>query len=327
MPKEPAMILAVRPVCRPWAAAAVFVALCWPAESARADAGFPIPLPQRPPVQVRLTYQGAPLDDRDFLAMLLVNTPVRYSGSGSRSSWDSAVKDMPGLEARLNGMVGEGTQESKWVHPTSYGFRTESDRAGWVRFAKFGERGRGPVPTRFRLAVYLPSKGKVFVTDLPEQAPEEGAYLFAADLTPDGGGTLRVLPAYATMSPEALALPLLVALGLSVAIELPIVALWALMLRRRYPGQWVVLRAVAVGLVMNLLTVPALVLLGVYMRLDVGPAGDWFRVFAAAAAVVTAVDAAAYALIARAGPGLGTAMSVTANLFGFLFGCCGVLLF
>lgn len=188
----------------------------------------------KPDMTVGIYYDGQPLPYESFTAAIL------SCESGGRptpafASW--GMPEVPGLE-QLDLSDPSGC---RWGYPNvPVSVRAADD--GGVRFSYM-------VPSRFRLAIYLPASGKTFLTPPADRHTLRAK--FRVDLAADG--TARIGPAAQPFWESDWRWDLAcLALPLTLAIELFIVLLWA---RRWSLPARPLLRA---GLWANVFSLPAI---------------------------------------------------------------------
>ncbi len=177
-------------------------------------------------------------------------------------------------------------------------------------------------PGRIRLVVYLPDEDKLFLSNEADTHPFLNRY--RADLSEDGTATLTRVETGRWLADALLGLSqrgILVALAVTVAVELGVVCLAAVVLGRR---QWL-RRAAGLSVTLNVLTLPAV---WVVSLVAFFLAGLWFGllVLAALELVVTLAEGVVYATLGGLGwaRGLGTALLANAAsgslglVYGFL---------
>jgi hypothetical protein len=239
-----------------------------------------------------VTYAGEPLPDTHFTA-----TVLRFYPTGSTRKSGPSGAAVPGLaDLDLSAPGGRWGRTSHWGG--------EGAR-GHVEFNGFYEGGG--VPDQIRLAVYLPSQGKVFVSDVAETHPLLRTY--QVDLQPDGTATLRLdrTGAFAVDWLVGLwRLGMWLALGLTLAIESLVVAIFAR--RDKRP----VARLFWCCLAGNLLTLPIVWAVTVTGFCFLGP--RWgFVVLAIAELFALLFEGLVYAWRGRLGWAKGFRLSFLAN--------------
>jgi hypothetical protein len=198
--------------------------LCWVPPAAAADVG------PKPSADIRVTYQGQPLPGgRCYARMLACGTAESLPDARCTFADAEACRRLSAVEIRDAG------QGCTWrPSPLAWGGDCQD---GQCHFSYF-------LPDRFRLAVYLPTTGQVFVSD-PVTRPNFDS-TFQADLLADG--TARVVETTPPLRQGQL-ISFLVALLLTLPLEL----LVALRFARRLPARRRVWLAV---LLANLLSLP-----------------------------------------------------------------------
>ena len=207
-------------------ACVAMIVLAFTASTAVADAIVP---KLSDSVIVRVAYEGKPLKDQGVVAALL------SLASEGREPINKA-KPVPQLDT----MKLDDPSGKMWTY-AGYLWGGEN-KNGKFRFRGFAPVG-GDIPDQVRVAVYLPSQDRAFLTDISTTRP----YLarMTADLHADGTGTLR------HDWPSVLQhLPFLQALGITLAVELLIV--FAYCRRKKLP----LAPPLRVGIWTNLLTWP-----------------------------------------------------------------------
>jgi hypothetical protein len=272
------------------------VLLALTAGPARADGG-PNLFRWRGPVKVvriRVTFQGEPLTEKPTAALL---------------SWrdgESALGDphegtgVPGLDRVPLGGPGGG-------HWRYWNGKVPSWAGDDLTF-QLGRYGPGR-PERVRLAVYLPSRQNVFVTEAAPLRHDRSDNFFIADLAPNGTGTLERQDAgrWRVLLEKGFGLEFVVAFCVTLVSELAFLFLWCWF--ARLPRA----RFLLLGLVANVLSVPVLWLL-VLWGLEGG--NPWVMLAAGEVGVVLFEGL----LYARFGPlprGKGLLLSALANLASF----------
>jgi hypothetical protein len=212
----------------------MFVHLIFYPALARADAAPKL----RNEVVVFVTYQGRPLADVHFDAMLLalVNTSEIHHSRSRRTPPELAKLSLTETDGR------------HWT-PASYEWGG-AGKNGQVRFEGFSPPDRlapGDAwpPKNVRLLIDLPSEGR-FLTDAGETRPY--LTLLKADLRPDGTGSLS-----ATWESLWQRLDLSYALGLTLLVELGVVIAYGWHKRvsvRR------LLNLLALGVMVNVVSLP-----------------------------------------------------------------------
>jgi hypothetical protein len=239
-----------------------------------------------------VTYAGEPLPDTEFVATVLRFYPL---GSTRRSGPSGAA--VPGLtDLPLSAPDGQWARTSHWGGQGAHGH---------VEFYGFFEGGG--VPDQIRLAVYLPSQAKVFLSDVAETHPLLRTY--QVDLQPDGTATLR-LDRTGAFAVDWLAglwrLGMWLALGLTLLIEGTVVAIFA----RRYKRPLARLFWCCLGV--NLLTLPVVWAVTVTGFFFLGP---WrgFVVLAIAELAAVLFEGLVYATLGRLGWAKGLRLALLAN--------------
>ena len=155
----------------------------------------------KPELTVRVTYQGGPVPDPKFQAQLL--TCAEPGARPFRSE-----RQLPGLD-RLDLRDASGCVWQGPSHPVSGG----DCEQGQCHFGYM-------LPSRLRLAVYLPSQGRLYVTDAAERSGMHARLV--ADLNADGTGRLQpeAVPFY---DRDWSAGDVVAALALTIVVELGVV--------------------------------------------------------------------------------------------------------
>jgi hypothetical protein len=236
----------------------------------------------KPHMDIHVTYEGGPVPDAAFQARVLT------CAAGDEVPYQKG-QPLPGLEqVELQDPAGCRWQEPDY--PVWGGDCT--DGRCWFSYR---------LPPRFRLAVYLPSQDRLFVTDAAER---RGIYdSFVADLSPDGTGRLRPATGLArawTVQGIAAALPL------TLAVETAAILLFAQ--RRRQPCR----RLLLTGLVANLLTLPGVWAVAGLAAMLGGPQAGLVALGLLELGAWE-VEGAAYATFGRLSLGAALLLSVIAN--------------
>jgi hypothetical protein len=300
------------------------VGLCVFAGAARADMGFgPLSWGQLS-VEVRVTYQGEPLPEGEFLAVLLIQQ--RASGGTAPSkeapSQPGSGAPLPGLDQLLLKRGG-----GIWVVDDSWRVPTQG-QDGWVSFQPIKSESELTVSEKrekheydhshVRLAVYLPGENKWYLTQPIDIRLGRTNYL-TADLSANGTGALaQNLPPvwdYFGVWP-------LFALALTLGIELGVVAIWIWMIRRRGPDR----RVLLAWLLGNLFTHPLVWYTASAAQIRTRTPLAFLQVFIAGELAAIIIEAVLYAWLGRLSLRHALGMSFTANAASFLFGCCVVTL-
>jgi hypothetical protein len=275
-----------------------------PLSSVRADIG---PRLEEPRIRIRVLRAGEPLSAS---AQFVLLAP---SKGKEKPQWKGIQRVEEPMKKALEPRSLPDSEGGYWG-PAFCHNRTPSGFNG-VQFNYF----RAGYPPRVRLAVYLPSDNKLFIT---EEA-HTGHYItdLKADLAEDGSGTL------VDSSPGMLGTVLgilgenLGALGqallLTIVIELAVLALCA-----RIARQWDRMgRLVGLCVLGNLLTVPAVWFGWVYatVELDVNRA---LLVYLFAELAAVTFEGWLYAKVCGLRPGPALLWSFLANAASVLFGCC-----
>jgi hypothetical protein len=247
-------------------------------------------------VYFNVTLNGEPLPDASFDAALLRYYPP---GSEARARADNSGRSIPSL-----GDLPADESGGRW----SYANYKWGGRGGNGRVDFHGFYYDGGIPDRVRLAVYLPSQQKLYVTDVAPTHPLLRTY--RADLRPDGGGTLTLNRSGAFAVDWLWGLW---QLGFGPALALTLLAeglvVWA------YARWWDATdtRLVRICLVANVLTLPV-----VWVATVIGfnlPSVYWsgLGAFAGVELFVTALEGLAYATLGRLGWSRGMALACLAN--------------
>jgi hypothetical protein len=249
-----------------------------------------------------LTDNGQPLRDVEVRAVILELKPESSPGIEVFNNGKRERETIPSLDSTPL----PGEDEKVWTYNEYYRFGELSN--GRLSFRGYYQ-GRDHAPSRFRLAVYLPAKDRLFVSE-----PVDRHFLFRdyrADLRPDS--TLTVTPErtgkfLVDWIVGAWNVGFWVSLALTVLIEYWIVALYA----RRYPAYRV--RLLVSCVILNLLTVPVVWFVTMLNFLQ-GPPLYSLLLFVLAEIIVVLVEGGWYTLICRPGLGLwgGMLLSFTAN--------------
>jgi hypothetical protein len=187
-------------------------------------------------VVVTVTVDGKPLEDKDAVGTLLSLSP-QFSDHPSHLP---ILDDPSGL---------------KWMQAGNlWGGKNEEGR-----FRFHGFMPVGGIPDQVRVAVYLPSQEKVFITDVSPTRPH--LVRMTADLHSDGTGTLKL--DWPSLWQE---LPFLQALGITLAVELVIV--FVFVYRRR--KELSLARPLRVGIWANILSLPVVWLVLIMSQLTLG---------------------------------------------------------
>ncbi|MDA8216485.1 MAG: hypothetical protein M0Z94_02580 [Dehalococcoidales bacterium] len=250
----------------------------------------------KPEVVVGVYYGGQSLPYTQYGAAILSCATGEARLAHPDPSWGMSA--VPGLE-NLDLSDPSGCRWGYPLAPVSSG-PTED---GKVRFSYM-------VPSRFRLAVYVPASGQTFLT-----APVDRDTLrarFRVDLASDGTATISPTPQPVWESDWRWELACL-ALPLTLIVELAIVLLWAR--RSALPARPLFIT----GLIANLLTLPLvwLVVLGVSYLLG-GPAAFVALAFLEVLAVF--FEGSLYWKGGKLRLGNALALSMVANLASFSFG-------
>jgi len=246
-----------------------------------------------------VTYAGGPLPDAQFTA-----TVLRFEPLGSTQKSGPRGASVPGLaDLDLSAPGGRWGNTRHWGGEGAHGH---------VEFNGFFEGGG--VPEEIRVAVYLPSQGKVFVSEVAETHPLLRTY--HVDLQPDGTATLR-LDRTGAFAVDWLAglwrLGMWLALGLTLLIEGTVVAIFA----RRYKQP--VARLLWCCLGVNVLTLPMVWAVTVTGFFFLGP--RWgFVVLAIAEVAALRFPGLVYATLGRLGWAKGFRLSLLANAASLGFG-------
>ncbi len=246
-----------------------------PTRPAAADAG------PKPRLAVHVTYEGRPIEG-PFQARMLTCAP-------------------PGAEPYIDGPRLPGLDRLDLTDPSGCRWQEPSARV-WGGECADGECEFGyMLPERFRLAIYLPGEGRLYVTDVAER---QGLYdRFEADLSPDGTGHLRRDSAMArNWTLRGMALALFLTLVLEAVIVL-LYAWWRRLPRRRLLG---------VSLVANALTLPTVWLLA-GLAAAIGGPGAGVGALVALEVVAWLAEGALYAGWAKLALGAAFLLSLVAN--------------
>jgi len=175
-------------------------------------------------VNVTVTVDGKPLEDKDAVGTLLSLSP----------KFSDHPQHVPMLDDPSGG---------RWMQAGNlWGGKNEEGR-----FQFHGFMPVGGIPDQVRVAVYLPSQDKVYVTDISPTRPH--LVRMSADLHSDGTGTLRL--DWPSLWQE---LPFLQALGITLTVELVIVFVFVSVYRRR--KELSLARPFRVGIWVNILSLP-----------------------------------------------------------------------
>ena len=261
--------------------------LAFAASPAVADVGPKLP----DSVVVTVTYEGEPLEDPGAVAALL------SLASEQQDPINMAVP-VPQLDTlKLVDPSGNVWTYAGYLWGGKY-------KNGKFRFHGF--QPVGGMAENVRVAVYLPSQDKTFVTDIAPTRP----YLarMTADLHADGTGTLRL------NWPSALQdLPFLQALGITLAVELLIVFVYSR--RKKTP----LARPLRVGIWANLLTLPVVWFLVIGLQVTLATAGE-IGVFVGIEVLAALFEGVMYAWRGKLGWKSGMSVSFIANTASALVG-------
>jgi hypothetical protein len=249
-----------------------------------------------------VTYAGEPLPDTPFVATVLRFYPLGSTRqSGPKGAAVPGLNDLP-----VDAPGGQWGDTNHWGGQGAH---------GQVEFHGFYYDGG--VPDRIRLAVYLPSQPKAFLSDVAETHPLLRSY--QVDLQPDGTATLR-LDRTGEFAVDWLVglwrLGMGFALGLTLLIEGSVVAAFA----GYYQRPLACLLGICVGV--NLLTLPgvwAVTVTGFYLA---GPPSG-LVVLALAELAATLFEGLFYALPGRLGWAEGLRLALLANAASLGFGIIG----
>ena len=242
-------------------------------------------------VLVTVIYEGEPLEEQDAVAALL------SLASEEQDPINMAVP-VPQLDT------------SKLVEPSGkvwtyagylWGGENENSRFHFRGFQPVGGK-----PDQVRVAVYLPSQDKAFLTDISATRP----YLdrMTADLHADGTGTLRL------DWPSVLQhLPFLQSLGITLVVELLIVFIYCR--RKRLPF----VRPLRVGIWANLLTLPVVWFLVIGMQVTLATASE-IGLFVGIEALAALFEGVMYTWRGKMGWKSGVLVAFMANAASALLG-------
>ncbi len=247
-----------------------------------------------------VTLEGDQLPDVRFVAAMLCQRDRAMEGPQNMG----AV--IPGLEETLPPEDSDG----RWTN-ASYRWGGKGSN-GQVQFNGF----YGDVPKVFRVAVYLPSREKVFLSNESTTHPLLNRY--TVDLASDGTATLTRNESGRWLADPLVGLAqrgILFALAVTLVVETLVVGSVVTALKKRE----VRTRMAATCAVANLITLPALwviCLIGFWMG------GLWtgLLIFAVQEIAVVLLEASLYATLGRIGwrPAFGVAL--VANAASFLLG-------
>ena len=265
---------------------AILVAVLALPAAARADMG------PKPTLTVRLVRAGKPLAETGLKARLLACGPAD-AGPSERAG------PLPGLEQMdLQDPSGCVWQEQR------YGIYGNECADGACTFSGF-------LPSPFRLAAYVPSEGRVYLSEPAERRGMHGRYL--GDLQADGSVRLSLQPVPLYDRDWTLA-GVLVALPLTLAVELAVV--WGYGRITRKPIRrvfWVCLGA-------NAITLPCVWLAGGLGFMFSGVAVVGWLLLALAEGGAWAVEAVLYTAVGRLTLLHGVLLSLVANLASVAIG-------
>jgi hypothetical protein len=275
---------------------------------ARADA---VPKPEND-VVVSVTYQGKPLADVQFKAVLLkLVAPSELRGPAGHGAEQLARR-----ERQVNTTSEWATLPLTEVNGWHWTFANVGDgHNGQVRFHGFWLPGnRDPSwpdrpPQQVRLAVYLPSERRWFLTEVAETRP----YLtfLRSDLRPDGTGSL--IAAWESLW-QRVDLP--IALGLTLLVELSIVLGFGLH-KHILPIKLALL--LLIGIVVNVVSLPVVWFVTLKSYSELGRLIG-FGCFLLAELGATVFEGLAYAWPGRLGLRAGLGISLLANSASMVLG-------
>lgn len=270
----------------PFSAVALTV-LVFASSPAVADVGPKLP----DAVVVTVTCEGKPLEDQGAVAALL---------SLASEEQDPINMAVPVPQMDPSKLVDPGGKV--WTYA---GYLW----SGEYRDGKFRFNGFQPVggkPDQVRVAVYLPSHDKAFLTDISATRP----YLdrMTADLHADGTGTLR------HDWPSVLQhLPFLQALGITLAVELLIVFVYCR--RKKLP----LTRPLRVGIWANLLTLPVVWVFVILLPVTLATANE-IGIFVGIEVAAALFEGVMYAWRGKLGWKAGMSVAFMANAASALLG-------
>jgi hypothetical protein len=247
-----------------------------------------------------VTLEGGPLPDAEFVAAMLCLSPEL------KDEPDNMGAVVPGLKAALP----RDDSGGGWTYAAYKCGGQGAD--GHVEFHGF----YGDVPGRFRVAVYLPSQDKLFLSNEAHTHPLLSQ--FRVDLASDGTATLTRDESGRWLADALVAFVrrgILVALGTTVVIELVVVALAVTRLKKRE----LLWRLTLVCLAVNLLTVPIVWVIG---SIGFWLIGLWAGLLLLVVLELVAVclEGVAYATVGRLGWRPALVLAVLANAASFLLG-------
>ena len=180
----------------------------------------------------------------------------------------------------------------------------------------FGGFAYGGVPKRFRIAIYLPSQDKIFITDAAETHPL--LHRFLVDLTSNGTGTLVRDQTGQWLADRLVGLArhgMFRALAITLVVEWLVVGLMILVLKKRQ----LLIRMMVTCLCVNLATLPVL---WVVCLVAFWMFGLWtgFLILIWLELIVFILEGSTYATIGRLNWKWGLTVSLLANIASIAVG-------
>ncbi len=271
----------------PFSAMALMV-LVFAASTAVADAIVP---KLSDSVVVTDTYEGKPLEEPGAVAALL-----------SLASEEQDPINMAVPVPQLDTLKLVDPSGKVWTYAGYlWGGKNENGKFRFKGFQPVGGK-----PDQVRVAVYLPSQDKAFLTDISATRP----YLdrMTADLHADGTGTLRL------DWPSVLQhLPFLQSFGITLVVELLIVFIYCR--RKKLP----LFRNIGIGIWANVWTLPVVWFLVIGLQVTLATANE-IVLFIGIEAMAALIEGVMYALLGKMGWKSGMFVAFMANAASALLG-------
>ena len=247
-----------------------------------------------------VTFESDPLFDSRFVAAMLCQ----------RSELRAKPINMGAVVPGLNLALPPGDSAGSWAY-ASYRWGGKGTN-GLVEFNGF----LGDIPKRFRVAVYLPSKGRIFLTNEAHTHPLLNR--FHVDLAPDGTAALTRDESGQWLADGLVGLVqggMLIALATTLVVELLVVVLMVTGLKKRQ----LLVRMAVTCLCVNLLTLP---FLWVVCSIGFWMLGLWagMVLLAVQELVIVLLEGLAYGTVGRLGWKRALAVAFLANGASFLLG-------